>query len=401
MAKSSDKKKGEIVGWLIIGFMICILLGIVIAAQFFRSEEKLEIEFRNGQIISFVIAGYNEDKIVKGVLAVFFNSSTNRIAIISIPVKTYLYFGKSVYYTIEESFTKKIGNDIFKSAIEKILNTRIDYYIYLDKNYFIKFIDMIGGVEVYSPKLKNVEMKVDIPDGLTLFDGDKAVEYLNFILDNKQESTYEHLKRVQNFFRGMLKLKSDFLDNINESIIVNYLYKIITTNLTKNDSLILFHEIKERYKKQVTDFSLGSENIILYCDKKSIPGYDYILLPKKSGEWIKGEVKEGLANLNKKIKPDETNQIAIEVQNGTDIIGLGLRAKKYLETYGFNILEVLNADNNNYQKTVIITRNSEQKALKLAELIRCKQIVKGESYIDKKIDVTIILGKDFDGNVVK
>jgi polyisoprenyl-teichoic acid--peptidoglycan teichoic acid transferase len=402
MATTAEKKKGDFAGWIVIGIILAIIISAIIAAKFFRTEEKLKVSFRNGKIISFVIAGYNDDsKLIKGTLVALFNPTTNRVAIVSIPVKTYTDFGKKNFYTVEEALIKKINYEDFKIAIEKLINHKIDYYIFIEKNNFIKFVDMISGVEVFSPKIKNIEKKIDIPEGITLLDGDKSIEYLSYEVDNKQESTYDHLKRVQNVFRGMLTLKSDFLEDFNEPFILNYLSKTLNTNMTKNDVLIFYNEIKKRYSKNITDFSKGSENIILYCDKKTIPNYDYILMPKKSGEWVKGEVKESLANLRTKIKIDESGQIFIEIQNGTDIVGLGIRTKKYLETFGFDISDVGNAENNSYPNTIVIIRNSEQKSLKLADLVKCKKVIKGEPYQDKKIDATLILGKDFDGRVVK
>ena len=54
----------------------------------------------------------------------------------------------------------------------------------------------------------------------------------------------------------------------------------------------------------------------------------------------------------------------------------------------------------------VIIRNNEAKALKLADLIKCKRTIyetrkPDENNINSKIDVKLILGRDFDGKVVK
>jgi len=403
MSNEKNKKKTEITGWIIIGIIFVIIISAIIAGKFFRNEEKLKTAFRNGRLISVVFFGVGDDKLIKGATVCIYNPKTNKIANISIPVKTYTYFGKSVSNTIEESLIKNNSYDNLKTAVEKLLNIKnIDYYVFINKNNFVKFVDMIGGVEIFSSGIANVEKKVNIPEGLILLDGDKSFEYLSYFSDNKHESIYEQLKRTQIFFNGLYSLKDNFLDCFNDHIVTNYLYKLFITNMTKNDFLIFYNEIKKVYKTQKKDFSVGSENVILYCDKKTnIPKYDFILFPKKNGDWIKSEVKEAISNINKNIKIDDSNKIAIEIQNGTEIVGLGIRTRKYLETFGFNILDVNNADHNSYKNTVIVIRNSEQKALKLADLIRCKKIIKSDAPNEKKFDVTLILGKDFDGNVVK
>ena len=60
-----------------------------------------------------------------------------------------------------------------------------------------------------------------------------------------------------------------------------------------------------------------------------------------------------------------------------------------------------NAESENYQNTLVIIRRNEQKAIKFADLIQCKKVIKAEEDYNKKVDLTLILGKDFDGQVVK
>ncbi|HOV12760.1 MAG TPA: LCP family protein [Spirochaetota bacterium] len=401
MAVNSEKGKNEFLGYIIIAFIFILIAGIVLAGQFFKSEGKLELSFKNGQILSTVFAVYDSDKNILGTSVLFFHPFTNKVAIVSILPKTYISFGKNGFFTIEEAFNKKINNDDFKEGVAKLLGTKIDYYVYIKKSDFIELIDLLGGVEIYTNEIKNLEQNVHIPAGLNLFDGDKIDEYLTYVANDKIESGYDQLKRIQNFIRGVLKLKEDFLESYNEDIIKNYFYKNITTNIGVGDYILIYNEIKKRFKDKITDFSRGSENVLVYCDKKTTEGYDYILQPKKSGNWVKGEMTEAINNLSKKIIDDTDKKIVIEILNGTDIVGFALRAKKYLETFGIDVLEVGNADNENYQNTIVIIRTTEQKATKFADLIKCKKIIKSDENNGKKVDLTLILGKDFDGQVVK
>ncbi len=401
MAKNHDKVKNVFLGYAIIALIFILIAGVILAGQFFKSEGKLETAFKKGQPISTLFVGYDFDKNVKSVSVLLFHPITNKIAIISMLPKTYISFGKSGFYTIEEAFNKKISNEDLKEGIAKLIGAKIDYYVYVKKDKFVEIIDMLGGAEIYSEEIKNMEMDVNIPSGMNLLDGDKILEYVSYVESDKLESQYDHLKRVQNLIRGTLRLKDDFLESYNDEIVKNYFYKSITTNIGLSDFLIIYNEIKKRFKEKKSDFSIGSENIIVYCDKKSIEGYDYILQPKKSGAWVKGEVSEIINNISKKLVENSDNKIVIEILNGTEIVGFALRAKKYLETFGIDVLEIGNAEIDNYQNTVIITRTTDQKATKFADLIKCRKIVRGDEIPNKKIDLTLILGKDFDGQVVK
>ena len=188
-------------------------------------------------------------------------------------------------------------------------------------------MDLIGGIEIYTTSIKDLEQNINIPSGLNLFDGDKTMEYISYVANDKIESGYDQLKRVQNFIRGVLKLKDDFLESYNQDIIKDYFYKNIITDIGEKDLIFLFEEIKRRFKNKITDFSRGSENIIVYCDRKNLNENEYVLQPKKSGNWIKGELTEALNNLSKKITNDTDNKIVIEILNGTDIVGFALRTK--------------------------------------------------------------------------
>ena len=134
---------------------------------------------------------------------------------------------------------------------------------------------------------------------------------------------------------------------------------------------------------------------------KNVSGYEYIYLPKNSGEWIKGDVAEALEELDKPYEKGDVGNIVIEILNGTDIVGLASRARSYLTGFGFDVIDIGNTEEEGYEKTVVIAHNSEHKARKLADLINCDNVIVGEELENKKIDVTLILGSNFDGKVVR
>lgn len=404
MNKIFGKNKNEYLGWIISAMIIILIVGTIFLGRFFKSEEKIKLAFKNGQIMSFFVAAYNEKNIIKGAFILCFQPQRNRCAIISILPKTYILFGEHGYYTLEEALQKKVSYEDILISTSKLLDIKIDYYVFIKKENLIRLVDMIGGVEIFSEGIKRPSQKVYIPSGVTILDGDKTIEYLSFLIKKEDHYGYNQLKRIQNYIRGFLKLKINFLEQYNEQVVANYLYKTINTNMPVNDFLIFYNEIKERYKNEVKDYSKGLKTIILYCDKKNVSGYEYIFLPKKSGKWIKSEASEVVNSLEKDYEDIEVDNIVIEILNGTDIDGLAARAGYYLSTFGFDILSIGNAKDNDYENTIVIIQGSEQKAKKLADLIHCGRIVDSgvlDELENKKIDLTLILGRDFDGKVVR
>lgn len=399
MSYLSGKNSNNILGYLLLGFIVILIALTIFASQFFTSENKLKIAFENGQTISFFIAMYNEEKEIKLSTVVYFNTETNRVVTVYLLPETYLSFGKAGYFTIKDVLKQKVNKEEIKNGIGRLLNKKVDYYFFVEKDNFIKLIDILGGVDVYSEELYEPQKNIYIPPGVSQFDGDKVLEFLS--LELKDENEYDKLKRHQYFMRGFLKLKDDFLENFTSQIITSHIYKLFSTNLSVNDLLIIYSEINNRFKSGINDYSRNIINKIVYCDRKNIGEGRYVLLPKKSGNWIKTEIKDAISDLEKEESAVSDNKTVVQILNGTEITGFASRAKSYLESYGFDVLEIANAENSNYDNTVIIIRNSEVKARRLSNLIKCKHVVEGEDISNRKIDVTLILGKDFDGKVVK
>ena len=95
--------------------------------------------------------------------------------------------------------------------------------------------------------------------------------------------------------------------------------------------------------------------------------------------------------------------VSLEVLNGTNVGGLARRAANVFQSYGYDVISVANADNAEYERTVVLDRKGKlEVAQRVANLIRCRRVYSRlEETIDMSIDVTIILGADFDGRYCK
>ena len=397
---SAPKGKINITGFFVLGLMLILIVGAILTGFFFKGEEKLRVAMRNGQNVSFLVCGYNEEKVIKGGLVLIFNAKTNRIATIAVLPKTFLSYSRMENFTLEEALNKKVSFDNIRASVSKIIGYDINYYFFIQEANLIRLIDIMGGIEIYSNEIKDPQKNTYIPAGITLLDGDKSMEFLTYKSGDSIDEEYDQFKRLNDYVRNFVKLKSDFAELFNDDVASGLLYKVAATNMSQDDFMIFFTEIRTRYQAGYTDFSRGMNNLILYCDKKAMPGYDYILQAKNSGDWIKKELGDALENIKSEKADAAENNIVVEILNGTDIAGFAVRTKRYLSTFGFDILEIGNAQNE-AEYTVVIMRTQEQKATKLAELINCKRVIQGEAYPDKKIDVTLILGRDFNGKMVK
>ncbi|MBN2544671.1 MAG: LCP family protein [Spirochaetes bacterium] len=400
MAQLYSKSKSNLIGFILIGIIIFIIIFTIFLGIFFKSEEKIKVLFKNGDVLSVLVAGIDNEKNINGAFVFFYQTSTNKCLSINILPKTLIKF-KDNHFTLEESLNKKVSYDQITKGVAELIGQDIKYYLFFDKNNLIKFIDMMEGVQIYTKKIKYPDLNVNIPEGFIVLDGDKTIEYLSFLISNDQEAEYDQLKRIQNYIRGFLKINKSFFEQLNKQIIVNYFYKAMITNFDPTELLIIYEELQTKLKKNISDYSYNLKTIIIYCDKKYIENNRFVYLPKKSGEWIKSETNDVLEFLESQKEEKVSNdKIVIEILNGTDIVGLASRSKNYLLSFGVEVLNVGNANTDDYENTVVIIHGSESKGKKIAELIKCERIVIDEE-TDNKIDATIILGRDFDGKIVR
>src|SRR4030042_1996315 len=220
MKDSYGREQRVYTGWIIISIIIILIISTIFIGQFFKSEEKIKLVFKNGQIVSFLVFTTNKENMIKGCFVLLFHTKTNRCSIITILPKTYINF------------------EDYLNSVSKLIDYNINYYICIEKTNLIKLIDIIGGVEIDSEGFKLPSLKINIPQGKILLDGDKSIEYLSFMIDNEENYEYKHLKRIQDYLKGLLILKKGFFEGLDEKLSINYLYKTIKTNISVNEFVI-------------------------------------------------------------------------------------------------------------------------------------------------------------------
>jgi hypothetical protein len=94
----------------------------------------------------------------------------------------------------------------------------------------------------------------------------------------------------------------------------------------------------------------------------------------------------------------------IEIQNGTRITGLAYRTSQFLQTSGYQVINIGNAPTRDYQKTVVydLRENDPEATKKIADLIKAEvaQIIPNWAkttttpLVSQRADILIILGQD-------
>jgi hypothetical protein len=103
----------------------------------------------------------------------------------------------------------------------------------------------------------------------------------------------------------------------------------------------------------------------------------------------------GVMNWMTRTHGDElTDNIRIEVLNGTGEKGLGRTVARELMKRRIDVLSVDNADRFDYSETVLVVRKKKPEVESLFEMLGCRRRVEQLS-ADSRVDATLIVGDDY------
>ncbi len=285
------------------------------------------------------------------------------------------------------------GPKVAAQTIENIFNLPIHYYVRVDFQGFEQVIDEFGGVDVYVENtlsdykypirgkedvmpIENRYEHLYIEKGWQHMDGELALKYArsrhaqgiegsDFARSRRQQKVLSALKdKVFKFttFLNMNKING-LLGALNEHVATDMeIWEILRfADIAKKID-------NEKIKNHVLSDGPGE---LLYAT--ITPDGAYILKPR-SENW------SSLRNLAQNIfaSPGEAQMAAavvsepeiinIEIQNGTKKNGYAGQTSYILEQMGFNIINIRNAEEQNYEKTIIYDLTNGEKLSALKEL---------------------------------
>jgi hypothetical protein len=255
----------------------------------------------------------------------------------------------------------------------------------------------MGGVDVFIPNpvdLTQEGHRILLPSGSVTLDGDKAKDFISYS-DPLEADTYM-IGRRQKFLQALLKGMGEENSFLLQRGPTRMVRSLLRTSLPGR-ALSAFISEMGRFdsERMVLQRVMGTT--------RSVDGRD-LLFPHQEGDLLKQSVKLAIAAnaSNEFIAPDALT-ITVQVLNGTKTQGLANSARALFLSYDLEVMAPNNADNDQYLNTVVLDRKGNlDNAKRVADLIRCQRIYsKPDPQMDQAVDVTVILGKDFDGRYVK
>ena len=293
----------------------------------------------------------------------------------------------------------------YLDRIETLIDQPIPFFIRIDIDDLVSFVDLLEGLDMFiaNPveKISNGSI-VLLPSGSIRLDGSKVKTFLTFQQD-EGEGEFERTNRQLKFMQSLLKQLGEKTEELLHEEVFELIRSFVQTNLEKNALQAFLAEMKDLdVELLVFQRVLGIERSV---DR------NLLLFPHYDGKLLKETVKQTVESIAaSKVTTNQGGAVRMEILNGTSRNGLASRTAELFKSFGFEVITVGNADSFDYEKTVVIGRSDDViKAQEVAGLIDCKKIRTEqkpimdteEDYSADFVDVTLILGNDFDGRYCK
>ncbi|MFO7850559.1 MAG: LCP family protein [Spirochaetia bacterium] len=329
-----------------------------------------------------------------------FQSGTGKCALVDIPnnVGT-LISSKDRMDRIGSVFDQEDPQE-YIDHVSELIDIDIPYYLYITTENLQKLVDLLEGVDLFiaNPVEFHDDERVLIPSGSITLDGPKAVTYSVFSEPGARES--DQVSRRQKLLQGIVRKMGDMQSYLQNSKVREAAYDLFSTNLSSR-----------AFDSFLSGFSNLDPDQFIYqrvLGKEEMVEGKILLFPHYDGTLLKETVEQTKKSLeNEEVVSSDQLNIAIEILNGTKTSGLAGRTSQVFNSFGYEVVRVGNAADQEIEETKVLAKTDNLSAAqRVANIIRCKNVVTDaadmEEYMVNPVgsepnDVTILLGKDFDG----
>jgi len=307
-----------------------------------------------------------------------FSPKTKDTILFSIPRDTRVMIPGKGMDKINHAFAYG-GVSLLEETIENFLGLSIHHFGVIDFEGFKYIIDALGGIKINVEKdMYYVDqagsLTINLHSGEQLLDGQKALDYVRFRYD--QMGDLGRIKRQQNLVNAIIDKVMNFDSMAKIPKIITNLTEYINTDMKTNEIISFAGIMKDIDRENIWVETIQGEP--QYIDSVS-----YLVVQEQE---VINRVKYLIENKNRGLN--------IEVLNGNRIPGIANHVARNMKEFGFNVINIDNADSFDYQKTVLIIYSKE---VKIDECIKNffneVEIVRKEQP-HSEIDMTIIIGKN-------
>ncbi|MBI3959024.1 MAG: LCP family protein [Chloroflexi bacterium] len=329
------------------------------------------------------------------------------------------------------------GPQLAKDTVSSFVGHPVESYVRVNFNGFVRFVDLIGGIDLFVPQTIHDEQYPTADYGIETFhleagqqhlDGEVALKYVR---TRNMDSDYGRAARQQQVIQAVMDkvLQAD--------IIPTLIAKLPELSATMRDSVSTDMSLAAAVQiaQYVRQNSFREVRRLVLDDRYGQEGYSddgaWILIPDRSrirpalatffeatpasvdahvsvatGDQLFSTIASQAADLNpaRGHLVSEPAAARVEVLNGTGYPGVAARIRDLLQEKGWQVVSIGDADRSDYRRTLIVNYNADPLLVSRVggelELQSNLPTLNG-LILSNTVDLRIIAGQDFLKNVLE
>ena len=281
------------------------------------------------------------------------------------------------------------GPSLMVETIRENLGVEINHYVEVDFVGFSALVDQIGGIEIAFPfPARDLQSGLDVGSGPQTLDGDTALAYARSrkyqelrdgtwvsVRANDIGRTERQREVIRAIARGLVTPLT--LTEAGQMVEAFAQHLTIDTNLAKSNAASLAWEFRGVLTGSI-------EGATLPVVDRSIDGKSVVIADEPAATEMVAAFNEGLTFSDRPLR--------IQVLNGNGVSGAAGAVSRALESYGFSVLSIGNADNQGYRQTIVRVREGSESGDQVIEALGFGVVQFGD--VDNDYDAVVIVGLD-------
>ena len=298
------------------------------------------------------------------------------------------------------------GAQLAKDTVSSFIGQPVQYYAMVNFQGFVEIVDLIGGVEINVP-LTIYDEQYPTDDGFTeIFYLEAGPQHLNgltalkYVRTRNMDDDYGRAGRQQQVIRAVADkvLRADMLPTLLPRLpqLLSTMRNSIQTDIPPTQQLELANYVTgdslQEIRQLVLDSNYGVET---YAENGA-----WILLPDRT------RVRTALAEFfapptqtrSSVVAQADPDWVRIEILNGTGEPGVAAATRDLLQSQGWQVVSIGDADRSDYGRTLIINYGVSDELVQRVttdlELEPNLSSLQGLN-VAAPVDVRIVVGRDF------
>ncbi|AEE91656.1 Cell envelope-related transcriptional attenuator [Tepidanaerobacter acetatoxydans Re1] len=310
------------------------------------------------------------------ILVVSLDKKNKDVKILSIPRDTRIRLGEYGIQKINAA-TAFGGADLAVKTVKNFLGVPIHNYVVVKLSSFKNIVEALGGVDIdIKERMKYSDpaggIYIDLYPGQQTLDGDKAEQFVRY--RGYADADIGRVKAQQQFVEALIKKALKPATLLKLPKIIDIIQENVETDIQPLEMASLANFARQVKQEDIKMYIVPGEG-------KYISGTSYFI-----------PFQNQLDEMIDEIFFDDGN-IKVAVLNGNGAKGVASKVASKLESQGFKVVTVANADNFDYETTTIIyPKDKKSEAEEIAKVLTQARLE--EEADDSIVLPTIIVGKD-------